>query len=150
MVFLALLHLVLKVALGVGAAAPDLLTVGLLVAARVAGPAGGAAAGFAFGLLEDAFSLLSFGANTVSMTVTGLLGGLTRDLFVGDSRLFQVSYIFFGKLVRDGLYWVLAEPAVRGSFVDRVLVLGAAQAAYAAVVGLVLFSLIGILGEEEP
>ena len=147
--FLALLHLTLKVAFGVGAAAPDLLTVAMLVAARSAGPAGGAATGFGFGLLEDAFALLAFGANTVALTVTGVLGGLTRDLFVGDSRLFQVSYIFFGKLLRDALYWVLSEPSVRDSFVDHVLVLGVAQAAYAALVGVLLFSLAGVWGEEE-
>ena len=146
---LTFLHLLFRVALGVGAAAPDLLTVALLVAARGTGPAGGAATGFGFGLLEDAFALLSFGSNTVALTVTGILGGFTRDLFVGDSRLFQVSYIFMGKLLRDALYWFLAEPSVRDSFVDRVLVFGSMQAAYAALVGVLLFSITGVWGEEE-
>ncbi len=148
-VVLVLLHLLLRVTVGVGDAAPDLMTVALLVAARGTGPQGGAAAGFGFGLLEDAFSLLAFGAHTVAMTVTGVLGGFTRDLFVGDSRLFQVSYIFLGKLLRDALYWVLAEPAVRGSFTDTVLVLGPARAAYAALVGVLLFRVAGLWGEEE-
>jgi hypothetical protein len=110
---------------------------------------GAATAGLAFGLLEDAFSLLSFGANTVAMTLTGILGGSTRDLFVGDSKLFKLSFIFVGKLLRDASYWLLADPAVRGSFADQVATFGSAQAAYAALVGAFVLMLTGIWGEEE-
>ncbi len=146
---LALLHLVLQVAIGTGPSAPDFLTIALLLGSRRLGIAGGAGLGFAFGLLEDAFSLLSFGANTVAMTLTGILGGFTRDLFVGDSRLFKLSFIFFGKLLRDASYWLLADPSVRGSFVEQVAVYGSAQAVYAALVGAVVLMLTGIWGEEE-
>lgn len=148
-IVLAFLHLVLRVAIGLGPTAPDFLTIALLVGSRRLGIAGGAGLGLAFGLLEDAFSLLSFGANTVAMTLTGILGGFTRDLFVGDSKLFKLSFIFVGKLLRDGSYWLLADPAVRGSFVDQVATFGSAQAAYAALVGAFVLMLTGIWREEE-
>jgi len=147
--FLALVHLVLRVTIGMGPAAPDFLTIALLLGSRRLGIAGGAGLGFVFGLLEDALSLLSFGANMVAMTLTGILGGFTRDIFVGDSKLFKLSFIFVGKLLRDTAYWVLADPSIRGGFVEQVAVFGSVQAAYAAVVGAALLMLTGIWGEEE-
>lgn len=148
-IVLAVLHLTLRVAIGMGPAAPDFLTIALLLGSRRLGLAGGAGLGFAFGLLEDAFSLLSFGANTVAMTLTGILGGFTRDLFVGDSRLFKFSFILIGKLLRDAAYWVLADSSIRGDFVEQVAVFGSAQAVYAAIVGAIVLMLTGIWGEEE-
>ena len=146
---LVILHLVLRVALGVGPAAPDFLLIAVLIGSRSLGPGGGAAVGFTLGLLEDAFSLLSFGANTVALTLSGILGGVTRDLFVGDSGVFQLSFLFVGKFLRDAAYWVLAEPTVRGDFVDQVLIFGGAQAAYAAVVGTIVLRLTGVWGDDE-
>jgi len=148
-ILLAVLHLVLRVALGVGPGAPDLLTVAVLLGSRRIGIAGGAGLGFCFGLLEDAFSLLSFGANTVSLTLAGIVGGFTRDLFVGDSGFFQLTFLFLGKFLRDAAYWLLAEPSVRGDFVEQVLVFGGVQAAYAAVIGTVVLRVTGLWGDDE-
>ena len=64
---LALLHFVLHVGFGLGSIAPDLATVALLLAAREMGMGGAAGVGFGLGLLEDALSVLSFGANGVAM-----------------------------------------------------------------------------------
>jgi rod shape-determining protein MreD len=140
---LAVLHFVLRAALGVGGGAPDLLTIALLLAAREVrvGAAGGI--GLCFGLLEDALSVLAFGANSVAMTAVAILGALTRDLFVGDSRLFVVSYLFVGKWVRDLLRWLLLDETLRLPFADQVLAQGALAAAYAAAAGLVLLTLAG-------
>jgi rod shape-determining protein MreD len=93
---LVLLHFVLHVGLGVGRVAPDLLTVALLLAAREVEVGTAAGMGLVFGLLEDALGVVSFGANAVSMTLLGMLGAVTRDLFVGDSILFLVSYFVLG------------------------------------------------------
>ena len=59
---LVILHFFLHVGLGIGGAAPDLLTLALLLAARESGLGLGGALGFIFGILEDAFSVLAFGA----------------------------------------------------------------------------------------
>ena len=144
---LVVLHFVLHVGLGYGRAAPDLLTIGLLLAARDVGAGAAAVTGLFFGLLEDALSVLAFGANSVAMTLIGVVGALTRDLFVGDSRLFIVAYLFVGKWVRDLIHWLVVGDALRPPFVDQVLAQGALAALYAALVGLVVLTIAGRTGE---
>lgn len=144
---LVILHFLLHVGFGYGRGAPDLLTIGLLLAAREVGLGGAAVTGLFFGLLEDALSVLAFGANTVAMTAIGILGAFTRDVFVGDSRLFAISYFFVGKWLRDFIHWVMVGEELRQPFVDQVLVQGAAGGAYAAAVGLFVVTLAGRPGE---
>lgn len=140
---LVILHFSLHVGLGYGRGAPDLLTIGLLLTAREAGLGGAAATGLLFGLLEDALSVLAFGANTVAMTAIGILGAFTRDLFVGDSRLFAVSYFFVGKWMRDFIHWVMVGEELRRPFFDEVVGRGFVGGAYAAAVGLLVVTLVG-------
>ena len=145
---LLLVHFVLHVGVGFGRGAPDLLTVALLLAAREVGPGTAAGIGLFFGLLEDSLSVLAFGANSVAMTVVGVLGALTRDLFVGDSRLFVVSYLFLGKVTRDFVHWVLIGDDLRQPFVDQVLVEGVIAGAYVAAIGLALTFLLRLTAES--
>jgi hypothetical protein len=147
-VALVIAHFVLHVGLGYGRGAPDLLTVGLLLAAREVGVGAAAVVGLTFGLLEDALSVLAFGANTVTMTAIGIAGAFTRDLFVGDSRLFLVSYLFVGKWMRDLLHWLLTSSNLRQPFFAEVVGQGVLAAAYAAIVGIALLTLLGKGGEE--
>jgi hypothetical protein len=149
---LAVLHLLLHVSFSYGRGAPDLLTLGLLLAAREVALGKAAGIGLFFGLLEDALSVLSFGANTVAMTLVACAGALTRDLFVGDSRLFLVSYLVIGKWVRDLTHWVAvgwveAGAGLRQPFVEQVLVDGGIASVYVAVVGVAVAALTG-LGSE--
>lgn len=144
---LFVLHFLLHVGLGIGGAAPDLLTVALLLAAREVGMGWGAGVGLLFGLLEDALSVLSFGANSVAMTMLGLAGATTRDLFVGDSLVFLVSYFVLGKFFRDLLHWVVVGGALREPFVSHVLVEGLLGGLYAAAVGILLMAVTGLWRE---
>jgi len=146
---LVLLHFLLHVGLGLGPEAPDLATVALLVAAREVSMGGAAGGGFAIGLMEDALSVLSFGANGVAMTLVGGLGAVTRDLFVGDSLFFLVSYFFFGKLLRDVARWIMVGEELRQPFVDQILVHGLLGAVYAAAVGMAVLAVTG-LWRESP
>lgn len=144
---LVALHLFLHVGLGLGVVAPDLLTIGLLLVAREVGLGGAALVGLLLGLLEDALSVLAFGANSVAMTIVAIGGAFTRDLFVGDSRLFVVLYFLLGKWVRDVLHWVSVGEGIRQPFVDEVLIQGAIGSVYAAVIGLVLMALTASPGD---
>ena len=145
-VLLAILHFLLHLGFGLGRIAPDLLTIALLVAAREVGMGTAGGIGTFFGLLEDAFSVLAFGANAMTLTVVGILGARTRDLFVGDSRLFIVSYLGVGKLLRDLIHWIVAGEAVREPFIHAMVVHTLPSAAYAAIVGIVAMKAIGALG----
>ena len=140
---LIIVHFLLHLSLGIGESAPDLLVIALLIAAREVGVGRGAGFGFALGLLDDAFSVLAFGANTLALTVVGAGGARTRDLFVGDSLLFFVSYLVVGKWSRDLLHWIAVGERMREPFVDAMLVQAPIAAAYAAVVGLVVISVMG-------
>ena len=144
---LVVLHLLLHVGLGIGGAAPDLLTVALLLVSRELRLGAAAGVGFAFGLLEDALSMAAFGANSLAMTLVGLAGGTTRDLFVGDSLAFLVSYFVLGKFTRDFVHWVLMGDALRGPFVSQVLMHGLLGGLYAAVVGVALMAVTGLWRE---
>ncbi|MEQ8328949.1 MAG: rod shape-determining protein MreD [Longimicrobiales bacterium] len=141
------LHFVLHVGLGLGPEAPDLLTVALLLAAREVDVGKAAGTGLVFGLLEDSLSVLSFGANSVAMTLVGSLGAVTRDLFVGDSLFFLVSYFVVGKWLRDLIHWLMVGDSLRQPFVDQVLVQGTLGGIYAAVVGIVIMALTGLWRE---
>ena len=147
-VLLALLHFLLHLGLGIGSVAPDLLTISLLLAAREVGMGTAAGFGFVFGLLLDAFSLLAFGANTVAMTLIGAVGARTRDLFVGDSFFFLVSYLFLGKWVKDLLHWLLVGEGIREPFVQALLVQSSLSAAYVAAVGVLAVTITGAWWES--
>lgn len=132
---LVVLHFFLHLGLGLGPVAPDLLTVAVLMVAREVPMGVAAGTGFVFGLLEDAFSLLAFGTNAIALTVVGAAGARTRDLFVGDSLLFLVSYLFLGKWFRDLVQWVAVGENLREPFVDAMLIDTSLAALYVVVVG---------------
>jgi rod shape-determining protein MreD len=135
---LVVLHFLVHLGLGIGRGAPDLLTLALLLAVRETGMGWAACLGFCFGLLEDSFSGLAFGANTLAMTLIGIVGSRTRDLFVGDSLLFFFFYLAVGKWLRDLVQWVATLEAGREPFLNTVLLDGSLAALYVAVVGLLL------------
>ena len=139
-----MLHFGLHLSLGLGQSAPDLLIVALLIAAREVRVGAGAGFGLLLGLMDDAFSVLAFGANTFALTLVGAAGAKTRDLFVGDSLVFMVSYLIAGKWCRDLLHWIAVGESVRAPFVETMLISSPLAAVYAALMGLVVVSVSGI------
>lgn len=141
------LHLLMQVGLGLGAWAPDLLAVALLLLAREIRTGRAAFAGLVFGLLEDAFSILAFGANTLTMTFLGIVGARSRDLFVGESFGFFFGYLTAGVWLRQSLHWLLAGQSVRGAAGEVLLIQAPLAALYAALVGTVLLAVAGVVRE---
>lgn len=148
-VLLVIAHFVLHVGLGFGAGAPDLATLGVLILAREVAMAPGAAAGFVVGLLEDALSVLAFGASTVALALVGALGARSRDLFVGDSVTFVVSYFAAGKWIRDLVQWAMTASELREPFARAMLVDSTLASLYMALVGVAFFTLVGVPGESS-
>ena len=142
--FLVLLHFGLHLSLGLGEGAPDLLLVALLIAARELDIGRGAGLGFFLGMLDDAFSVLAFGANTFALTLVGMGGARTRDLFVGDSLFFLTSYLVLGKWSRDLLHWVAVGEGLRESFIDTMVIQSPISAVYAGLIGLVVIAISGL------
>jgi len=140
---LVITHLLLHVGFGYGRIAPDFMMVAVLVGARDFHVGKGAALGFFLGLAEDAFSVLSFGANTFALTVLGILSSRSRDLFVGDSLGFVVAYFFLGKWMRDALAWVASDLTSRPPAFDFLLVDAPLGALYVAVCGILMVLLLG-------
>jgi rod shape-determining protein MreD len=138
---LTVLHFLLHVGLGLGDVAPDLLTVALLVGVREVEVGWGAGIGLVLGLFEDAFAALAFGASTVAMTIVGIAGARTRDLFVGDSLIFLVSYLFVGKWLKDLVYWIAVGEDIRQPFLESMLIGSSLAAAYATAVGVVAITI---------
>ena len=136
-------HFIMHVGFGLGPEVPDMLTIALLLAAREIGIGGATGLGLAFGLLEDSLSVLAFGASSVAMTITGALGATTRNLFVGDSLSFQLSYFILGKWARDLLHWVMAGEALRLPFLEQVMLNGFLGGVYVAAIAVPLMVLLG-------
>lgn len=134
---MVLAHLVLHLALGIGTAAPDLLTVAVLLSARRTSGTSAAVLGFVLGLLDGAGSLSGFGAAAVALTLLGYLGARSRELFEGESVVFAAVYLFLGKWLRDAMVAVLAPETIRGGLIATLAVEAPVAAAYAAVVGAV-------------
>ena len=144
LLFLIIAHFVLHVGLSIALAAPDLLTIAILIAARGLRMGGAATMGAILGLLEDALSVLSFGANAFALAVTGAVASRTRDLFVGDSLLFGVSYLLLGKWLRDLMHWFAVGSDLREPFFDAMIIESGVASIYVAVVGLALLWLTGL------
>lgn len=142
---LVVLHLVIHVGFGVGAAAPDLFTLALLIVARDMHMAGATGLGLFLGLLEDAQGLLAFGAHGIALAVVGALAARTRELFVGDSLFFVASYFLLGKWLRDALYWMAAGSQLRGPVGEALVVDAGLAAVYMTVVGLFVVWVTGAL-----
>jgi rod shape-determining protein MreD len=138
---LVFLHFLLHLTLGLGARAPDLLTVAVLLGARPlsGGPAAGL--GFLLGIMEDAVSIAAFGAAAATFTVIAYLGARTRDFFEGDSLLFLTAYLFLGKWIQEALYYGLAASVRRGEPIEVLLTQAPLSALYAAAAGLVAVSI---------
>jgi rod shape-determining protein MreD len=140
-VLLPFLHFLLQVGFQVGNWTPDLLTLSLLLASREMRMSRAAGLGFLLGVLEDAFSILAFGANTLTLTLLGIVGARTRDLFLGESVQFFLIYLALGTWSRFALHWMVAGEEVRG-VPGRVLLLEAPLTAlFTAALGLfILFA----------
>ena len=144
-VSLVALYLLLHIGLGLGARAPDLLTVAVLLAARRLNGAPAAAWGFALGLIQDALSLTLFGASAFTKSIIGFVGVRAREFFVGDSFLFIGLYLFGGKWLHDLIFSLVARDLARGTLTSRLLVDAPLAALYAAVTGLVALTIYRLL-----
>jgi rod shape-determining protein MreD len=104
---LAFLHFTLRPALDSWYASPNLLVCAALIAARGLKPTPAVAVGFALGLLEDSIAVSYFGLATLLLVLLTYLGSRTRDLFLGEERLFIGTYLVVGTWLYETASYLL-------------------------------------------
>lgn len=135
-VILVVLHFILRLGLGLGHLAPDLLVVALLLAAREIRAGWAAGLGLALGIIDGSMVPFNLGASALVLTIVGFVGARTRELFSGDNYLFVALYLFVGKWLYDTLlYLVTGELFSSGP--AYLLLISPLTALYAAAAGVV-------------
>lgn len=133
---LVILYFLLRVGLGLGVLAPDLLVVALLLGARRMRAGWAAGLGFLLGVLDGAAHPLTMGAGAVALSILGYLGARSREAVSGDSPVLLALYLFAGKWLYDVIVYVLLiKPNLAGP-VSTLLLGSPLAAAYAAAAGL--------------
>jgi rod shape-determining protein MreD len=135
-VVLVYLHFVLRVGLGLGFKAPDLLVVALLLASRRMRPGGAAGVGFVLGLLEGAAVPPVFGTASLALALVGYLGSRSREWLAGDDPLNMVAFFFAGTLLYELLLYVLLAVQGAGGSLMALLIPAVFASLYAAAAGL--------------
>jgi cell shape-determining protein MreD len=137
---LVILHFVLRIGMGWGELAPDLLVLALLLAARELRAGAAAATGFFLGVLEGAMLPDALGSVALAFVVLGYLGARSRELISGDSLVVIGFYLFVGKGVADALLFLFAGALVRPAGASTLLLLSPLAALYVMGVGLLAIS----------
>jgi hypothetical protein len=131
---LVVLHFALRIGLGLGSLAPDLLVVAFLVYARESRPGTAAGMGVLLGVLEGS-ATYSVGAASLVLALLGYFASRSRDLVASDGLVLMAFYLFAGKWVYDvALFGVTALSAHAGS-ASSLIVFSLPAAIYAAAAG---------------
>ena len=133
---LVVLHFVLRVGLGLGYLAPDLLVIALLLASRRLRPGTAAALGFFLGVLEGSAIDTLFGTASLALAVLGYLGSRSREWLAGDDPLTLVAYFFAGTLLYYLLLYVMLAIGGAGGSLMALVIPSLLGSLYAAAVGL--------------
>ena len=133
---LVVLHFVLRVGLGLGVLAPDLLVIALLLGSRRLRPGGAAGLGFVLGLLEGSANPPLLGPSSLALSVVGYLASRSREWLAGDDPVTMVAYFFAGTLLYEALAYVLLALAGTGGSPMALLIPAFFASLYAAAVGL--------------
>ena len=135
LVLLVLLHFVLRVGLGLGPYAPNLLVVALLLGARRYRAGGAAGLGVLLGLLDGAVNPFTMGATSLVLAVLGYLGSRSREVLAGDSPVLLALYLFAGKWLFDILLFALLATRGLAGSPTELLLSAPLSALYAAAAG---------------
>ena len=140
-VILILLHLVLRLAVGL-TIVPDLIVVAALLGGRRLGGWQSALYGLVLGILADSLALVGFGATSVAFVVVCYIGSRSRNFFEGDSYLFIALYAVIGAWLVEAIRFVAGGAMARGVGTGYLVGSGLLNALYvaaAAVVALIAY-----------
>ena len=133
-VVLVVLHFALRVGLGLGTLAPDLLVVAFLVYAREAKPGTAAGVGLLLGLLEGSVTY-TVGASSLVLAVLGYFAARSREVLASDGLVLMAFYLFIGKWAYDVLLFGVTTLSAHTGPVASLVVFSLPAAIYAAAAG---------------
>jgi rod shape-determining protein MreD len=131
---LVVLHFALRVGMGLGTLAPDLLVVAFLVYAREARPGTAAGMGALLGLLDGSVTY-SVGAASLVLAVIGYLASRSREVLASDGLVLMAFYLFAGKWLYDVLLWGVTVASAHAGPASSLIVFSLPAALYAAAAG---------------
>lgn len=138
---LILLHLVMRLALGL-TIVPDLIVVAALLGGRRLGGWQSALFGLLLGILADSLALVAFGATSVAFVVVCYIGSRSRNFFEGDSYLFIAFYAVIGAWLVEVIRFFAGGAMARGLDMGYLVGAGLLNALYvaaAAVISLIAY-----------
>ncbi|MBR9988967.1 MAG: rod shape-determining protein MreD [Gemmatimonadetes bacterium] len=138
---LIVLHLALRLALGL-MVVPDLIVVAALLGGRRLDGWQSALYGLVLGILADSLALVGFGATSVAFVVVCYIGSRSRNFFEGDSYLFISIYAILGAWLVEVIRYFAGGASARGVDLGYLIGAGLLNALYvaaAAVVSLIAY-----------
>ncbi|HWZ29524.1 MAG TPA: rod shape-determining protein MreD [Gemmatimonadales bacterium] len=140
---LVLLHFSVRTKLGDDRIAPDFLLLALLMYTIRAAPGPSAGAGFVVGIIRDALTPTSFGANALAHTFVGYLSSWAKVVFFAEN-LFVNGCIFFGGTWIRNLVVSLASGQLKGALLLwELFVWSPLQSLTTAVTGVLILGILG-------
>ena len=148
----ALLQAGLAPYLAIGGVVPNFLLVVVVTLALVEGPAAGASAGFAAGLIFDLLGSGPVGPMALVLTVTGFMAGLLHENMFAEGWLLPLTVLAIASLASTFAYALLLELlGAEGSFFLTFFTKVLPEALYDTALGLLIYPwLARFLRQDRP
>ena len=148
----ALLQVGLAPYIGIGGVVPNILQLVVVTLALVEGPAEGAVAGFAAGLLFDLAGAGPVGPMVLVLTVTGYMAGLLHENMFAEGWLLPLTVLAIASLASAVAYGLLLDIlGVGGPFLTTFFLKMLPEALYDAALALLVYPwLARFLRQDRP
>lgn len=135
-VTLVFVDVALHTGLGLGAVAPDLIAVAVLLVARRATATRAVVLAVCLGLLDDAMGIGNLGARSLGLGAAALLGTSSLRIFEGEGAVFMALYLFIGKWAADAIVSLVLSAASARQAALALVTSVPLEAAWASLAGL--------------
>jgi rod shape-determining protein MreD len=126
-------------AIRIGRTTPDLVICGVVFVALGRGTRSGVVAGFTAGFLSDLYAPPALGTHALACSIVGCLLGVAHRGFYGEGKGTQLLLVLAGATLQGIILFLLAVPGGAGNWTRESPLQIPLNAAYTAVVSLLLF-----------
>jgi rod shape-determining protein MreD len=136
--------------ISLGRVQPDIVLIAICLFGFFGGPAPGAVAGFAGGVLHDLLVPGNFGLGMLAKTLTGYLSGQVERTILGNTTLMPMFVVgalsVLSQTIYIGLAFLMGQPI---EFIVAMRAVVLPSALYTALLGLFFFTYVGRLLSPE-